>query len=87
MIQVKPKNTNLKAIYEGVLSNFGFLGGSVVKNPPADARRRGFAPWVGKRVEGNGNPPQCSFLETPMDRGAWWAIVHDVVKSQTQLSD
>ena len=25
---------------------------------------------------GNGNPPQCSCLENPMDRGAWWATVH-----------
>ena len=37
--------------------------------------------------EGNGNPLQCSCLENPMDRGAWWAIVHGVAKSQTRLSD
>ena len=37
--------------------------------------------------EGNGNPFQYSFLENPMDRGAWWATVHGVAKSQTQLSD
>ena len=36
--------------------------------------------------EGNGNPLQYSCLENPMDRGAWWAIVHGVKKSQT-LSD
>ena len=30
--------------------------------------------------EGNGNPLQYSFLENPMDRGAWWAIVHGVAK-------
>ena len=35
--------------------------------------------------EGNGTPLQYSFLENPMDRGAWWAIVHGVTKSQTQL--
>ena len=33
--------------------------------------------------EGNGNPLQYSCLETPMDRGAWWATVHVVSKSQT----
>ena len=33
--------------------------------------------------EGNGNPLQYSCLENPMDRGAWWAIVHGVAKSQT----
>ena len=27
--------------------------------------------------EGNGNPLQCSCLEIPVDRGAWWAVVHD----------
>ena len=31
--------------------------------------------------EGNGTPPQYSCLENPMDRGAWWAAVHGVVKS------
>ena len=37
--------------------------------------------------EGNGNPLQYSCLENPMDRGAWWATVYRVAKSQTQLSD
>ena len=37
--------------------------------------------------EGNGNPPQYSCLENPMDGGAWWAAVHGVAKSQTRLSD
>ena len=32
---------------------------------------------------GNGNPLQYSCLENPMDRGAWWATVHRVSKSQT----
>ena len=32
-------------------------------------------------------PLQCSCLEHPMDRGAWWAIVHGITKSWTQLSD
>ena len=36
---------------------------------------------------GNGNPLQYSCLENPMDGGAWWAVVHEVAKSQTQLSD
>ena len=37
--------------------------------------------------EGNGNPLQYSCLENPMDRGAWWAAFHGVVRSQTGLSD
>ena len=37
--------------------------------------------------EENGNPLQYSCLENPMDREAWWATVHGVAKSWTQLSD
>ena len=35
--------------------------------------------------EGNGNPLQCSFLENPRDRGAWWAAVYGVAQSRTRL--
>ena len=35
--------------------------------------------------EGNGNPLQCSCLENPRDRGAWWAAVYGVAQSWTQL--
>ena len=49
-----------------------FLGGSVVKNPPANAGDTGLIPGLGKSPGGgSGNP-----LENPMDRGAWWATVH-----------
>ena len=34
---------------------------------------------------GNGNPLQCSCLENPMDRGAWWATIYGVAQSQTRL--
>ena len=33
--------------------------------------------------EGNGTPLQYSWLENPMDRGAWWAMVHGVANSWT----
>ena len=36
---------------------------------------------------GNGNPLQYSCLENPVDRGAWWATIHGVTKSQTQLGN
>ena len=39
----------------------------------------------GRSGEGNGNPLQYCCLENPMDRGAWWATVHRVAKSQTRL--
>ena len=45
-------------------------------------------PWSGRSPgEGHGNPLQYSCLENPMDRGAWWATVHRVAKSQTRLSN
>ena len=34
---------------------------------------------------GHGNPLQCSCLENPMDREAWWAVVYGVAQSQTPL--
>ena len=37
--------------------------------------------------EGNGIPLQYSCLENPMDGGAWWAAVHGVTESWTQLSN
>ena len=44
----------------------------------------GWIPGSGRSPgEGNGNPLRYSWLENPMDRGAWWAIVHGVTKSQT----
>ena len=36
--------------------------------------------------DGNGNPLRYSYLDSPMDRGAWWATVHGVTKSWTGLS-
>ena len=47
-------------------------------------RRYGFDP--GSSGEGNGNPFQYPCLGNPMDRGAWWATVHQVAESQTRLS-
>ena len=43
--------------------------------------------WVRSLGVGNGNPLQYSCLENSMDRGAWWATVHGVAKSQRGLSD
>ena len=67
----------------------GFPGGPVVKNPPANAgdiRDPGSIPRMGRSSRGgHGNPLQYSCLENTMDRGAWRATVHGVVKSQTRL--
>ena len=43
--------------------------------------------WGNSVGDGNGTPLQHSCLENPMERGAWWATVHGVAKSRTQLSD
>jgi len=57
----------------------------VVRNPPAnagDARAVGSIPHPGRSPGArNGNLYQYSCLGNPMDRGAWWATVHGVVKS------
>ena len=72
-----------------VRTKLGFPGGSVVKNAPALQEREGDTdsiPGSGRSPGGGqGNPFQDSFLENPMDRGAWWAMVHGVTKSWTQL--
>ena len=60
----------------------------MVKNPPANAGDTGLIPGSGKSPgEANGNPLQYSCLESPIDKGASWDTVHEVAKSQTQLSD
>ena len=61
----------------------------------------GYSPWGRKKSdtterlpfhfslsyigEGNGNPLQCSCLENPRDRGAWWAAVYGIAQSRTRL--
>ena len=66
----------------------GYLGGSVVKNPPANAGEPDSIPRLGRSPgEGNGNPRQHSCLENPMDRRAWRATVPGVAKSRIRLSD
>ena len=63
-------------------------GGSEVKASARDAGDPGSIPGSGRSpAEGNGNPLQYSCLENTMDGGAWWATVHGVAKSRTQLSD
>ena len=66
---------------------WSFPGGSEVKASACNAGDLGSIPrWGRSPGEGNGNPLQNSCLENPMDRGAWWAIVHGVANSRTRLS-
>ena len=56
----------------------GFLGDSVVKNPPANAGELGSVPGLGRsHGEEKGNPLQYSCLGNPMHRGAWQATLSD----------
>ena len=60
------------------------------KESPAnagDSRNAGSIPGSGRSPGvGNGNPLQYSCLGNPIDRGAWWATVHGIAKSQKRLS-
>ena len=63
----------------------GFPGGSVVKNPTANAGDVGSVPGLGRSPgEGRGNPLQYSCLGSPMDRGACRATVHGVAKESEE---
>ena len=69
-----------------VYIRLGFPGGTVVKNPTNAGDTRDVVLIVGLGRSpggGNGNLPQYSCWENPMDRGAWWATVHGIAKSRT----
>ena len=67
-----------------------FPGGASGKEPSCHCsrhKRLGFSPWVWKILwRREWLPLQYSCLDNPVDRGAWWASVHGVTKSQTGLS-
>ena len=69
--------------------NIHYKGLPSDKEPTCQCRRHnrwGSIPGLGRSLRGeHGNPLQCSCLENPMDRGTWWATVHRVAKSQTEL--
>ena len=66
----------------------GFPDSSVGKESACDAGDPGLIPGSGRSPgEGDDNPFQFSFLENSLDRGALWATVHGVTKSQTRLSN
>ena len=62
-------------------------GGITGKEPVCQFKRHkrhGFDTWVERFAGGGpGNPFQYPYLESPMDKGPWWATVHRVTKSQT----
>ena len=68
--------------YISLMSKLGFPGGSDSKESACNAGDPGLIPGSGRSPgEGNGYPLQYSSLEKSKDRGAWWATVHGVTKS------
>ena len=69
-------------------TGLGFPGDSDNKESACNAGDLGSIPGSRRSPgEGNGNLLQYTCLESPLDRGAWWATVHGVAKSRTRLSD
>ena len=81
----------LMNIYYRVHISQGFPGGTSRKESTCRCRRHrdsGLISGSGRYPgEGHGNPLQYYCLENPMERRVWWAIVHRIAKSWTQLSD
>ena len=71
--------------YQDVCMTMGFPGGSDCKESACSAGDRVWIAGSGRSPgEGNGNPLQYFCLENSMDRGAWWATIHRVTKSQSR---
>ena len=82
-------NQGTNKILREVDSNLGSPGGSDSKESAAcKAGNTDLVPGLGRSPgEGNSSPLHCSCLGNSMDRGTWWATVHGIAKSQTQLID
>ena len=69
--------------------NYDALGSpdvSIIKNPLANAEEMGSIPGSGRSPgEGNGKPLYYSCLGNPVDRGTWWATVHEVTKESDRI--
>ena len=94
--RIKSQIMHLKIISSGFINVgqyhiLGFPNGSVGKTSTCNGGATGDVssiPGSGRSPEvGNGNPPQYSCLENPMDRGVWRATVHGVTESRTRLCD
>ena len=68
--------------YRHIMMREGFPCGSAGKETACNSGDLGSTPGLGRSPgEGNGYPLQYSCLENFMDRGAWWATVHEITKS------
>ena len=84
MVKNPPANANSK---DSGLTEQGFPGGSEGTESVCNARDPGLILGSGRCLKTGilGKLVQYSYLENSMDRGAWWAIAHRVIKSQTRL--
>ena len=86
---LKSSDYLVKSLVKGTMATGASQVALVVKNPPANAgdrRDAGSIPGSGRSPGGGqGNPLRYFCLENPTDRGDWWATVHRVAKSWTQL--
>ena len=81
---LNPEMPNFKSFQ---CKTWGFPADSVAKNPPASVRYVVSILGLGKPLGvGNSNLLQYPCLGNPIDRGAWWAIVHGATKNWIQLS-
>ena len=82
---IPPTYTQIQAVHT---NSWGFPGGSDSKESTCQAGDLGLIPGLQRPSgEGNGYPLQYAGLENSMGRGAWWATVHGVAKSQTRLNN
>ena len=75
---VQKTNKDTKGVGEEGTGSLGLVGSHTTERLP-------FQFSLSCIGEGNGNPLQCSCLENPRDRGAWWAAVYGVAQSRTRL--
>ena len=72
----------LYSITDSMDMNLRFPGGSDGKESTCNEGDQGSIPGLGRFPgEGSGSPFQYSCLESSMDRGDWWALIHGVTKS------
>ena len=71
-------------LLNSIIIFLGFPDSSDGKESVCSVGDLGLIPWLGRAPgEGNHSPLQISCLENLMDKGAWWATVYSVTKSQT----
>ena len=78
---------NLSSFFSFFIYSLNLPGGSDGKLSACSVGHTGWTPeWGSSSGEWNGSPLQYSCLENPMDRGAWWAMIHGVTENRTWLS-